>query len=204
MQQFKAYIGCTLCLIKSKPIEGKRGLLYPNQRNKMRTVAQHEAYIRLIQDQGMDSRFWGVKGPSAVSILIENLPLTTPVDYMHQMLLLLNVLFCFLLENNAENSASLQLTCNFKRFVWSLDELDFFKANEMKVWLFYVGTAVFRSFVNKNLYKMFHLVSYSTRVLLFFPEHCRFWTVPPSNCGSPLRRSVFFEYSFSQSFSVAG
>ena len=182
MQQFNAYFGCTLCLIKSKPIgEGKKGLYYPNQRNKMRTAAQHEAYIRLIQEQAMDS-FRGVKGPSAVSTLIENLPFTAPVDYMHQVLLGVTRALLFLIRDKStksdlnkirENSATLQLTSDFKRSVRSLDELEFFKANELKVWLLYVGPAVFRSFVNESLYERFHLLSYSTRLLLFSSEHCR-------------------------------
>ena len=182
MQQFNAYFGCTLCLIKSKTIgEGKKGLYYPNQRNKMRTAAQHEAYIRLIQEQAMDS-FRGVKGPSAVCTLIENLPLTIPVDYMHQVLLGVTRALLFLIRDMPtksdlnkirENSATLQLTSDFKRWARSLDELEFFKANELKVCLLYVGPAVFRSFVNESLYERFHLLSYSTRLLLFSSEHCR-------------------------------
>ena len=71
----------------------------------MRTAAQHEAYIRLIQEQAMDS-FRGVKGPSAVSTLIKNLPLTAPVDYMHQVLLSVTRALRFLLEINRQNLIS--------------------------------------------------------------------------------------------------
>ena len=147
----------------------------------MRTAAQHEAYIRLIQEQGMDS-FRGVNWPSATSTLIENLPLTAPVDYMHQVLLGVSRALLFLIRGKStksdlnkirENSASLQLTSEFKRSVRSLDELEFFKANELKVWLLYVGPAVFRSFVNESLYERFHMLSYSTRLLSFSSEHCR-------------------------------
>ena len=129
----------------------------------------------------MDS-FRGVKGPSAVSTLIENLPLTAPVDYMHQVLLGVTRALLFLIRDKStksdrnkirENSATLQLTSEFKRLVRSLDEMEFFKADELKVWLLYVGPAIFRSFVNKSLYERFHLLSYSTLLLLFSSEHCR-------------------------------
>ena len=129
----------------------------------------------------MDS-FRGVKGPSAVYTLIENLPLTAPVDYIYQVLLGVTRALLFLIRDKSrksdlnkirENSATLQLTSDFMRSVRSLDELEFFKANELKVWLLYVGPAVFRSFVNKSLYERFHLLSYSTRLLLFSSEHCR-------------------------------
>ena len=110
----------------------------------MRRAAQHEAYIQLIEEQGMDS-LRGVKGPSALSTLIENLPLTAaPVDYMHQVLLGVTRALLFFIRDKPtksdlkkihENSASLQLTSDFKTSVRSLDELEFFKANELKVWL---------------------------------------------------------------------
>ena len=104
----------------------------------MRTAAQHKAYIRLIQEQGMDS-FRGDKGPSAVSTLIENLPLTAAVDYMHQVVLDVAGALLFLIRDKStksdlnkilENIACPQLTSVSVR---SLDELEFFKANELKV-----------------------------------------------------------------------
>ena len=180
MQQFNAYFGCSICLIESKAIgNGSRGLYYPNQRHKLRTNARRENYIDLKQREGLETSR-GVKGPSAVSHITENLPLAAPIDYMHQILLGITRSLLFSIKNHTKksnlekiNSATetIQLTSDFKRSLRSIDELGYFKANEMKVWLLYIGPVVLRRMICKNLFERFHLLSYATRLLLFSNEH---------------------------------
>ena len=87
MNQFNAYFGCTLCLIGTKQIgDGKKGRYYPNQRIKVRTPSQYKSYLYLMEEDGLKS-FSGIKGHCAVSDLLEEIPLTAPIDYLHQVLL---------------------------------------------------------------------------------------------------------------------
>ena len=181
IKQFNAYFGCSLCLTKCKSIgEGKKGLFYPNQRNKMRTKERHEEYLNLIQNEGLSS-FRGVKGPSAAADIVDNLPLSAPIDYMHQVLLGVTRTLLFAVKNKTNKLGlgrirkaveGIQLTSDFKRSLRSLDELENFKTNELKVWLLYIGPVVLVGNVNAVLYEMFHLLSYITRLLLFSTQHC--------------------------------
>ena len=165
MQQYNAYFGCSICLIESKAIgNGSRGLYYPNQRHKLRTKARHENYLDFIQREGLET-FRGVKGPSAVSHIIDNLPLTAPIDYMHQVLLGITRSLLFSIKNHTKkanlekiNSATetIELTSDFKRSLRSIDELEYFKANELKVWLLYIGPVVLRG---KHLQKFVREIS---------------------------------------------
>ena len=61
--------------------------------------------------------------------------------------------------------SSIQLNSDFKRALRSLDDLEIFKANELKVWLSYVGPVVFYASIEKHLFKRFHLLSYAIRLL---------------------------------------
>ena len=148
---------------------------YPNQRHQMRSKENQDKYLRLLQREGLSS-FRGIKGPSALSQLIDNLPLSAPVDYMHQVLLgvtrsLLTVVRDKTRKSNLENIKRavdvIQLTNDFKRSLRSIDELEYFKSNELKLWLLYIGPIVLKDNICNNLYDRFHLLSYATRLLLF-------------------------------------
>ena len=180
MQQFNAYFGCSICLIECKAIgDGNRGLYYPNQRHKLRTKSRHESYIDLIQREGLET-FRGVKGPSALSHIIDNIPLAAPIDYMHQVLLGVTRSLLFSVRNQTKKSdlekinsavGTIQLTSDFKRSLRSIDELEYFKANELKLWLLYIGPVVLRKKICENLFERFHLLSYAIRLLLCSNEH---------------------------------
>ena len=85
MQQFNAYYGCTLCNVKCQR-SSQRKLFYPNERFSMRSTLQHYSYLQRLNETNSAS-FRGVKGPAKIFQLIPNLPLSAPVDYMHQILL---------------------------------------------------------------------------------------------------------------------
>ena len=54
----------------------------------------------------------------------------------------------------------------FKRRVRPLSEIEFFKANEYRAWLFYIGPVLFSFAVNERLYERFTLLSFSIRLLM--------------------------------------
>ena len=70
-----------------------------------------------------------------------------------------------------KNCDCFQLTCEFKRSVRPLRELDFFRANELKLWFFYIGPVLFHSTVNEDLYDRFILLSYAIRLLMVSSLH---------------------------------
>ena len=97
----------------------------------------------------------GVLGYLKLFRIIPNLPLTAPIDNMHQLLKgnaknLLEFLFNiigspFEIENETQD---LKLLSEFKRSVRSLREIKIFKANELKVYLLYLSLIVFRPVLN--------------------------------------------------------
>ena len=58
------------------------------------------------------------------------------------------------------------MTDDFKRKLRLLGDIENFKANEIKVWLLYVGHVPFCHLVDYDLYERFHLMSYATKLLL--------------------------------------
>ena len=119
MNQFNAYFGCTLCLIETKQIgDGKKGRYYPNQRIKMRTSSQYKSYLDLIEEDGLES-FREIKRPCAVSDLLEDIPLTARIDYMHQVLLGVTRALLFVVRNNTCRSGLVKV----RDFVSSIQSL---------------------------------------------------------------------------------
>ena len=98
----------------------------------MRTKALHENCLDFIQREGLET-IRGVKGPSAVSHIIDHLPLTAPIDYKHQVLLGITRSLLFSIKNHTKkanlekiNSATetIELTSDFKKSLRSIDELE--------------------------------------------------------------------------------
>ena len=84
MQQFNAYYGCNLCNVEC--LRGDNNLYYPNQRFSMQTPEKHEAYLQFIANSNCSS-YKGVNGPAKIFDIVPRLPLSAPIDYMHQNLL---------------------------------------------------------------------------------------------------------------------
>ena len=85
MSQYNAFFGCTLCTIEAKRVG--RIHYYPNAVSSMRNAKEHAKHVQEVQRFTNSESLYGVKGRSALSGLISNLPLTAPIDYMHQVLL---------------------------------------------------------------------------------------------------------------------
>ena len=104
-------------------------------------------------DPEIDSK--GVQGYPYVFKVIPNLPLTAPIDTMHQLSKgVAKDLLEFLFEISGSPvtieyaTVNLKLPSEFKRSVRSLDNLKHFKANELKMYLLYLAPIVFRPLLN--------------------------------------------------------
>ena len=53
----------------------------------MRTPENYEEHLQYIEANPQLDKYCGIKGPSAIFSLVPKLPLTAPIDYMHQVLL---------------------------------------------------------------------------------------------------------------------
>lgn len=106
-----------------------------------------------------------------------NLPLSAPVDYMHQVLIgVLKYLLSFLckvLNRSAVNAAAvsdevaaIKRPKEIRREVRGLDQLVHFKASERKSWLLYIGPVVFKNRLPDEIFDIFLLLSFSIRMLL--------------------------------------
>ena len=69
--------------------------------------------------------------------------------------------------------ATLATPVEIKRSIRPLDDLKFFKANELKVWLLYVGPALFGETINEVRAQRFGLLSYGIRLLLVSSRFCK-------------------------------
>ena len=97
MKKFNGYYGCGLCTMRGiQRFPGSHS--YPNDRTfTMRNPAEHEHLVRLFESGVVDERkgrkekdpevdILGVKGRSKIFDIVPNLPLTCPIDTMHQCL----------------------------------------------------------------------------------------------------------------------
>ena len=179
MHHHLASYGCTLCLVKTETTDKMR--YYPYKKFAMRTPDVHRSHLKKIKDESLMA-FMGVKGPSPLFDLIPNLPLTAPSDIMHQVYIrvtkvLLRVIYDKNLKVDLEclkySVNKLRLPSEFKRTIRPLDQLEFFKANELKAWLFYVGPALFSGSINERLYERFLLFSYGIRLLMLSRKYVK-------------------------------
>ena len=120
----------------------------------------------------------GVKGRSEFSMVIDGLPLTAPVDYMHCVLIgvfpeLLKVCYKSLSAKKREdiNRKTAGLACpremiSYSRKIRSLEEVSQFKANEFFNWIFYISPIVFLDQIPFDLYSHLTNLVFGIRLLL--------------------------------------
>ena len=197
MHHHLATFGRTLCLIETQRQDKMR--FYPLKKFKMRTPQIHEQCIETLERCKLKS-FKGVKGRSKLFDIIPNLPLTAPVDVMHQVYLgvtkvILQVIvsktvkkdieavsqwvqniqvICFVLDTILKGSTARHFfkpTNDFKRKLRTLRDLEFFKANELRNWLLYFGPVLFSFSINDELYERFMLLSYSIRLMMLSRDY---------------------------------
>ena len=148
--KFNGFYGCHFCTAPGKTI-GRTHSYYPfSQTGKTREHGVNDMRVNYAELLPVDENInvAGVKGKSAFASMIDDLPLTAPVEYMHcvslgvfpELLKLCNRALC----PNDRTKVGLilsKLSCPremvaYSRKIRSLDELAQFKANEYFNWIF--------------------------------------------------------------------
>ena len=178
MHHHLAKFGCTMCLIETETEERVR--YFPLKKFPLRTSEIHSSHLQRLREENLSS-FMGVKGPSFLFKIIRNLPLSAPPDCMHQVYIgVTKVLLQVILKKTSRidleclklTVSKINLPSDFKRSVRPLNELEFFKANELKTWLLYIGPALFNETINERLASRFCLLSFAVRLLMTSSKHC--------------------------------
>ena len=180
MYQFNGYYGCHYCTAQGKTI-GRTHAYYPYaQENELREPLLNDVSVKLADTLSVHNipNFVGVKGRSEFSLVIDGLPLTAPVDYMHCVLIgvfteLLKVCYKSLSAKEREdiNRKTSGLACPremifYSRKIRSLDEVSQFKANEFFNWIFYISPIVFLDRIPFALYSHLTNLVFGIRLLL--------------------------------------
>ena len=150
MFKFNGFYGCHYCTAPGKTI-GKTHAYYPfAQIGKIREPDINNVFVKYAELVPVDEliNVAGVKGKSAFSSVINNLPLAAPIDYMHCVLLgvfpeALKLCYRALSSDDKVqvNLVLSNLNCPremvaYSKKIRSLDEMAQFKANEYFNWLF--------------------------------------------------------------------
>ena len=168
MKKINGYYGCGLCTIRR--FSGSHS--YPNNCTfTMRNPAEHEHLVRLFESGVVNERkgrkekdlevdTLGVKGRSKIFDIVPNLPLTCPIDTMHQCLkgVAYGVIKFFAAQLSStekgeiDNATSeVSLPNEFKLSITSLRSLEHFKANELKTFLLYFSPLIFCKFSENSV-----------------------------------------------------
>ena len=139
MMKFNGYYGCHFCTAEGISI-GKTHAYYPYHKSgQLRDASINNLYVYYAEnfDAEKSLNVVGVKGRSAFADLVDGLPLTAPIDYMHCVLLgvfqeLLK--FCYKSLSSDDKTTTAQfvydLSCPremiaYSRKIRSLEELSF-------------------------------------------------------------------------------
>ena len=180
MFKFNGFYGCHYCTAPGETI-GKTHAYYPyGDEGQTRETVVNELYVDCAETIGEDGpvNVVGVKGRSAFADIVDGLPLTAPVDYMHCVLLgvfpeVLKLCYKALsTENKIKiNIVVSNLSCPremiaYSRKIRSLEDIAHFKANEYFNWLFYLSPVIFLDRLPNNLYS--HLMNLVLGLKLLF------------------------------------
>ena len=184
MYQFNGFNGCHYCTAEGITI-GVTHSYYPyGQEWQIRKpevndfYVQRATYLKLSEKEDNNC---GVKGTSAFSTLVPNLPLTAPNDYMHCVLIGVfpeTLKFCkykfkkFDKEKFEFESKRVELLkcpremIGYSRRIRPPDEMPHFKANEFFNWLLYISPFFFLDNIDAKLYNHLMQLVVGVRLLL--------------------------------------
>ena len=101
------YYGCCYCFNKGERFVRRH--YYPLHPYNMRTLESYKLDLStLARNPGLKSSR-GVKGPSALSNFLPNLPLSAPIDYMHQIALGVGRTVLEHIQKEISNSALMEI-----------------------------------------------------------------------------------------------
>ena len=210
MMKFNGFYGCHYCTAKGVTI-GKTHAYYPfEQQGAIREPSINNSYIQTAETLSVKkvTNVVGVKGRSPFSDLIDGLPLTAPIDYMHCVLIgvfpaVLKLCYQSLSGPSKELVSILisELSCpremiSFSRKVRPLEEMSQYKANEMLNWLLYLSPIVFFERIGDVLYNHLTNLVFGIKLLLESSRNENvtkakffFGSVLSRNCDGSRRRS---------------
>ena len=179
MLKFNGFFGCHYCTVEGLTI-GRTHSYYPFEDvGQIREPAVNDPFIFFADNLTSETKnVVGVKGRSAFARLVDGLPLTAPIDYMHCVLLGVfpeTLKVCVKALNNDKKLQIDQvvsaLRCPremiaYSRKIRPLGEMGPFKANENFNWLFYVSPIVFLSVLPRKLLSHLYNLVYGVRLLL--------------------------------------
>ena len=180
MLKFNGYYGCHFCTAEGTTL-GRTQAYYPfSQPGDVRDPDLNDLYVDYAETLGVDEvvNVVGVKGKSAFTSLIDGLPLTAPIDYMHCVLLGVfpDVLKLCYKNLSSEEKIKVGVVLNglacpreiiaYSRKIHPLEEIPQFKANEYFNWLFYIGLIIFLNRVSSKLMNHFTNLSVGIRLLI--------------------------------------
>ena len=180
MLKFNGFYGCHFCTAKGKTI-GRTHAYYPyHEEGQLRESSLHVVHVHMAETLRICAKpnVVGVKGRSAFATIVDNLPLSAPIDYMHCVLLGVfpELLKLCVRSLNVESRDEIKqvvakLCCpreviSYSRKIRSLEELSQFKANEFFNWLFYVSPIVFLNRISTDLHSHLKNLAFGIRLLL--------------------------------------
>ena len=180
MLKFNGFYGCHFCTAKGKTI-GRTHAYYPyNDQGSLREPFLNDVYVEIAETLSVRGKtnVVGVNGKSAFSNIIEGLPMTAPIDYMHCILQgvfpdVLRQCFKFLSPQQKIilNKTTKELVCpremvSYSRKIRSLEEINQFKANEFFNWLLYVSVILFLDRLPVDVYSHLSNLVFGIRLLL--------------------------------------
>ena len=183
-KQFNGQYGCSLCYCPGKVIKcvnksGKTSHIRIYEADSEIRMRTRELHLQHLSDLSQMNRKplianFGVLGRSHLDRLLPNLPLTAPIDYMHQVLIgvmrsFLNVALTKVTTRSKEIIdlflKSLKAPSVIRRTPRPLVELKHYKASELEAWLLYIGPVVFQ-LLESGIYSAFMKLSSAVRSLL--------------------------------------
>ena len=190
MLKFNGFYGCHFCTAQGVTI-GRTHAYYPyTQQGKIREPAVNDVFVEMAETMSVEQKLKkdhakklkvnvvGVRGKSAFSQIINGLPLSAPIDYMHCVLSgvfteLLKTCYSSLTKNQKDdiNLQVAELSCPremiaFSRKVRPLEELAQYKANELLNWLIYLSPILFLEYLSLSLYSHLSSLVFGIRLLL--------------------------------------
>ena len=180
MNQFNGFYGCHYCTAEGKTIDRTHSYYPYEQPWQIREPEVNDIYVQkatFLKLSEKENNF-GVKGTSAFSTLVSNLPLTAPNDYMHCVLIGVfpeTLKFCLRQmksdKRKIESERVELLQCPREMIAYSRrirppNEIGHFKANEYFNWLLYISPFFFLDNIDTKLYNHLMRLVVGVRLLL--------------------------------------
>ena len=154
MKGLNGYYGCNLCVMKGTHKAYVHSYSH-KEKSVMPDPSKHTHHLSNPNDPELETR--GIRGASTLFAMIENLPLSSPVDTMHQALkgvafdllkFLCETLSC--VPEVDPWTKDVSIPSEFTCALCPLKRLNLFKVSELKNFLLYFSPIVFAPFMTQH------------------------------------------------------